>query len=308
MVDFGVNVRPTHAYKDIKTMAQTSETLGFDSGWVTDHLITGFSGKERADILETWTVLSALARDTTKLKLGQIVLCNSFRVPAVLAKMSSSLDVISNGRFVMGIGAGWFEREYLGYGLPFPSAAIRLAQLEEAVHIIKRFWTEDVVNFQGKYWTIVDGINYPKPIQKPRPKIWIGGSGDKLLGIVAREGDGCNFGYGFSLEQCLQRLEVLKNYCDTIGRRFEDVEKSLFTYIFTGKTQEEAEQKANAFKQTLPRDLPGIICGMPDQIAEAIGKRIDAGFTQYMLTFNYGNLQDSLDGARLFAEEVIPAL
>jgi len=128
------------------------------------------------------------------------------------------------------------------------------------------------------------------------------------LGIVAREGDGCNFGFNFSLEECLQRLDVLANHCDTIGRRFEDLGKSLYLYVFTGKTKEEAEKRFRVFKDRVPFPASGVLWGTPDMLVEAMGKRIDAGFSQFMMTFNYGNLQDSMAGAQLFADEVLPAL
>jgi alkanesulfonate monooxygenase SsuD/methylene tetrahydromethanopterin reductase-like flavin-dependent oxidoreductase (luciferase family) len=129
-------------------------------------------------LLECWTALSALARDTRRLRLGTSVLCHSYRSPAVLAKMAATLDVISEGRLDLGLGAGWFEQEYRAYGIPFPRIGERIDQLAEGVEIIRRMWTEAHPRFQGRHYAIDDAVCDPPPLQRPHPPIWIGGEGD----------------------------------------------------------------------------------------------------------------------------------
>jgi len=129
----------------------------------------------------------ALAKATRRLRLGQIVTCNSYRQPSHLAKIASILDVVSNGRLEFGIGAGWYEHEYLGYGYEFRRASVRIGMLEEAVQIIKSLWTEEVTNFEGRYYRLKEAYNYPKPVQTPHPPILIGGEEEKLtLRMVAK--------------------------------------------------------------------------------------------------------------------------
>jgi len=180
-------------FEATKNVALQCEKLGFDSIWVYDHFIT-FPATTQA-CFESWTTLSALATLTKNVGLGQIVTCNSYRYPSVLAKMGATLDVISNGRLNLGIGAGWYKLEYNAYGIPYPKDSVRIAQLREAVQIIKKMWTEDEPSFHGQYYTIDKAINSPKPIQKPHPPILIGGRGKKLtLGVMAEFADRCNFG------------------------------------------------------------------------------------------------------------------
>src|SRR4051794_16089053 len=168
------------SYDDMRRVAGQAEALGFDSIWLCDHFLTlapdayatdaGIArdgvrtGDERTGsmpLLECWTTLSALARDTTRLRLGTSVLCNSYRLPSVLAKMGATLDVISGGRLELGLGAGWFEREYRAYGIPFPPIRERIEQLDEAVEIVRRMWTEARPTFAGKHYTIDDAVCDP---------------------------------------------------------------------------------------------------------------------------------------------------
>jgi alkanesulfonate monooxygenase SsuD/methylene tetrahydromethanopterin reductase-like flavin-dependent oxidoreductase (luciferase family) len=178
-------------YPEIKALALLAEEYGFDSVHVNDHLI-GWDPERKLPYLEAIALLSAIAVETQKVKIGNIVLDNSFRNPALTAKIISSLDNISNGRALLWIGAGWYEEEYKAYGYPFPSAKERVDQLEESLTIFKRLFTEDVTTFEGKFWKLENCKNFPKPIQKPWPQIVIGGERNRIVTIACREADGIN--------------------------------------------------------------------------------------------------------------------
>jgi len=187
---FGYYVRSVFNYPEIRDLTLKVEKLGFDSVHVNDHLIHGELKKD--PYLEAMMLMSALAAETSKIKLGHLVLCNSFRNPAYLAKMVCTLDNISNGRALFWLGAGWYEDEYKGYGYPFPSAKQRVDELEESLIIYKKLFTERISNFEGKFWKLDKNINIPKPIQKPYPQLVLGTSGKRMIDIACREADGIN--------------------------------------------------------------------------------------------------------------------
>lgn len=327
MVKFGVVISQNGLqYNMIKTIALECERLGFDSIWFNDHLFTS-SGKP---YLECWTTLSALSTKTTKLRLGTLVLCNSYRHPSLLAKMAATLDVISEGRLEFGIGAGWQKKEYLAYGFPFPSASVRIQQLDESLQIIKKMWTEEKTSFEGRYFSIKDAICKPKPVQKPHPPIWVGGTGKLLLKVVAKHANGSNFN-SLSVDECEERLKVLKGFCDSFGRDFDEIQKSLFTSVVTGKNKSEVANQLKRVRQLQIRDAlshdnlsqairqprralsslksrmlmapSSTIIGTSDECSEKIQRYIDIGLTYLMLKFPYVENFKSLE---VFAKNVIP--
>ena len=176
---FGIQIEPQFGfdYITIEKIALNAEKIGFDSIWSSDHLFLHDKAEE-INCMEAWTLLSALASKTNKLRLGTLVTCNSYRYPSILAKIASTVDSISNGRLEFGIGAGWKEIEYKAYGIPFPSVKERFDRLEEALQIIKLLWTEPKVTFTGRYYSIKDAFSAPKPVQNPHPPIFIGGTGE----------------------------------------------------------------------------------------------------------------------------------
>ncbi|MCK4703727.1 LLM class flavin-dependent oxidoreductase, partial [Candidatus Bathyarchaeota archaeon] len=188
-VDFGVQIEPQYGftYEHIRGVASEAERLGFESIWVSDHF---FMTDDSLDVncLECWTVLTALARDTKTLRLGAMVASQSYRNPALSANMAASVDHVSGGRLNYGVGAGWKEVEYRAYGYGFPGAGRRIRQLDEAVEIARRMWTEPKATYEGKYYRVKDALCMPKPVQKPLP-IWIGGTGTKTLRVAAKHAD-----------------------------------------------------------------------------------------------------------------------
>ena len=296
-------------YENVRRIWVEADRLGFHSGWLFDHLFElPLFGPSHEPCLEAWTLLSALSKETNKLRLGVTCLCVTYRSPAMLAKMSSTLDVISGGRFELGIGAGWAEAEHQAYGMPFEKPRQRVEKLEEAVTIIKKMWTEENPSFQGKHYRIDGAVCNPKPLQKPRPPIWIGGEGERLtLSAVARCADGCNF-IGSSLSEYKHKLDVLAKHCDLAGRKVEDVRKSWQGSVIVGRNEDEVESRMKLVTQGHPvqGDLKShAITGTPEQCAQRIGEYLDIGVDRFMLSFPES--ATDLTGLRLFAQNVLPS-
>ena len=298
-------------YDNLRRVWVEADKLGFHSGWLFDHFFElPLFGPSHEPCLESWTALSALSSETRSLRLGITVVCVSYRNPAVLAKMSSTLDVISGGRFELGIGAGWAETEHEAYGISFGKPRERVDRLGEAVMIIKKMWTEEKSSFQGKYYSIKGAICEPKPIQKPRPLIWIGGAGERLtLRTVAKHADGCNF-IGLSLEEYKHKLEVLTKHCDSIGRNINDVRKSWQGGAIVGKNDAEVKNRIQSAVKRGEIRAPDIeshyIAGTPDQCIRRIGEYADIGIDRFMLSFPES--ATDLSGLRLFGEQVLHSI
>ena len=314
-VQFGIEIDvPNFEYA--REAAVQSEALGFDSVWIWDHFFwEGYRDPEAAqipDALECTTTISALAALTRRIRIGSLVMCNSYRNPSLTAKIAASIDVISKGRVELGIGAGWKENEYLAYGYAFPKPAVRIAQLREAVTIIKKMWTEEKPSFKGKYYEIKEALCEPKPVQKPHPPIWIGGGGEKLtLRVVAELADGCNW-YG-TPEEYAHKLGVLKEHCAKVGREFDDIKKSWTGDLFLlpiGSDVRSNVQEYLASRQRYvrgsrgERDYDGYlrrnIVGTPDECCSKIGEYVKLGITRFYFECS------TTKSRELFAEEVMP--
>ncbi|MCE7740499.1 MAG: TIGR03560 family F420-dependent LLM class oxidoreductase [Candidatus Heimdallarchaeota archaeon] len=198
---------PENISSKLTEIAQTADDAGFYSIWVMDHIFQlgtqcgTIHGPEEAEMLEAYTTVAHLAAVTKKIKVGAQVTCNFFRNPALLVKMLTTIDVLSKGRTYLGIGAGWFEREAVGYGYEFPSLKVRFEMLEESLQIIKHMWSRNTNSFKGKYFSLQEPLNNPPPVSKPHPPILIGGSGEKkTLRFVAKYGDACNIVLGTTLK------------------------------------------------------------------------------------------------------------
>src|SRR5881398_3525047 len=183
---------PVEAYETMTRVAQEADALGFDSIWLYDHFHTVPTPTQEVTF-ECWTSTAALARDTKRVRIGQLVTCNGYRNPALMAKMASTVDVLSHGRLDFGIGAGWYQEEFEAFSYPFPDGPERLRMLDEALQIIHAMWKEPYATFEGKYYQVRGAINEPKGVQKPHPPIWVGGGGEKVtLKLVAQYGDASN--------------------------------------------------------------------------------------------------------------------
>jgi len=286
--------------------ARACDDGGWHSLWLADHMWA--RGLRDVDHLEIWTALAALAMRTTRLMLGSLVVCNSYRNPALLAKMAASLDQISEGRLELGIGAGWMEEEYQGYGYNFPPVRVRIEQLEEGLEIIRRLFTEPRATFQGKYYSLDDAPNNPKPRQKPSPPITIGGSGErKLLRLVARYADRWNCPMNAAADLA-HKLEVLRSHCADVGRDPSAITVSEQVIVVLGKDESDFKQRWAMAKQMLGSfaDLDAIaVRGTPEPVVAGLREKIDRGVL--LFTIMFGDFAP-VETIRLFSEAVIPAL
>lgn len=300
---------PIEKYETMTAVAVEAERLGFDSVWLYDHFMTVPEPTLEATF-ECWTVMAALARDTKRVKLGQLVTCNSYRHPAHLAKIVSTVDVLSHGRAILGIGAGWDKREYEAYGyeLPYPDTPERLRRLGEAVQVILKMWEEPRATFEGKYYRVKDAINEPKGIQKPHVPLWIGGAGEQVtLKLVAKYGDACNVTDSTDPNFYRHKFDVLRRHCQEQGRDYDRILKTASFTVFAAPTQSALEAITAPARggRSLEELGQGSAVGTPDQLIQTFKGMIEAGVEYFALYFDQPAKMESM---RLFAQEVMPAL
>lgn len=309
--DFGVFINPERAsYSLIRDEVLTTERLGFDSAWLSDHVF-GLVGSQANPFYECWTTCSALAAETNKIKLGQLVLCNPFRHPPLLAKMGATLDSISEGRLILGLGTGWAENEFDAYGYPFEKPATRVRRVAEAAQIIRKMWTEEKASFKGRHYEVEDAYCFPQPVQKPHPPIMIAGSGEQLtLKTVARHADWSNFTAWFgSVEAFKSKVDVLSKHCDTVGRDIQEITKSFAVYVLIGEDRDEAETKEAYFNETMAKrwgagfDRKAPLRGTPEDIIGQINDYREAGVDYFIVRFMGGDFERE---AKVFADHVLP--
>ena len=283
-LDLPPNLSPREQWDIIKRVALRAEELGFHSLWVYDHFHTVPKPLSGRSVFEAWTTLSALSSITEKIRLGTLVTCILYRQPSYLAKVIATIDAISGGRVEAGVGACWYEHEFLGYGYPFPKPAERIKRLEEAIQIMKLMWTQPEVNFEGKYYKLKGALCDPKPVQKPHPPILVGGGGEKLtLRVAAKHADKWNI--GGSLEVFKRKLEVLKKHCKKVGRDFNSIVKvhSGITMIGNDEELKKKIKELNYFKlrgislEELKK-MPYV--GTPEKIIESINEAIRIGVSE----------------------------
>lgn len=286
--------------------AEACEQAGFHSLWLADHLWA--RGMPDVDYLESWTALTALAMRTTRLRLGTLVLCNSYRNPALVAKMAATFDRISGGRLELGIGAGWMDEEYRGYGYHFPPIRVRIEQLEEGLEVMRRLFGEARSTFQGKYYALDDAPNNPKPLQTPWPPITIGGAGEqRLLKVVAKYADRWNCPMN-AAHELPHKLEVLRSHCAEAGRDPNDITVSEQVIVVLGADDADFKQRWALAKQMLGgfADLDAIaVRGTPDAVIEGLLAKAAKGVR--LFTIMFGDLAPT-ETLRLFGERVLPVL
>ena len=284
--------------------AVLAEELGYDSLWWYDHFHNVPVPAHEA-VFECWTTVAAISQRTARIRLGQMVGCNGYRNPALLAKITSTVDVISGGRLDWGIGAGWYDHEFKGYGYEFPPAKDRIGMLREAVEIVKAMWSEPDVSYSGKYFELQGAQCDPKPLQQPHPPMLIGGGGEQLtLRVVARHADASNF--GGKPHEWAHKAEVLKGHCAAVGRDYDEIQKTWSPEVFVRETEDEVAAAGSRSFWGEPVDswAEGNLVGTPEQVAEKIQAYVDLGCTGF-----YPWCSDYPDTTtlRLFAEKVIPS-
>jgi len=300
MIDYGVQIEPQFGYtwEMIRETAQAAEAAGFESLWSSDHFLIR---PEAVDVncLEAWTVLTAVATATKMLRVGAMVASQSYRNPVLHAKMAASLDHVSGGRVYFGIGAGWKEVEYKAYGMPFPRPGKRVKQLEEAIIIAKKLWTEHRADYQGRYYSVNDCVSMPKPVQSPLP-VLIGGTGTNLLKVSARHANAVNFAWNTPLDTFKERLGVLARHCDKVGRDYDSIRKSAGLHMAL-----EGVESGTAAPYTNYTGTREWGYKTPEDAAEFIRGYVDLGVDHFVIVFPYGSEPESVG---FFMEHVAPLI
>ena len=304
-------------------MARRAEDLGYYSVSIDDHFfMKGLMSNEHAPHYECFTMLSAVAATTKKIRMLPLVTSMSYRNPSLLAKTMASLDNLSGGRFVAGIGAGWFKEEYDAYGYPYPSNAERIEQMGDGIKVLKAMWTQAEPTHHGQYFKIDKAYCEPKPVQRPHPPILIGGGGKRVLEIAAQEADILNLnppvtkGYvdvaealKFDRTKVAKRIEMIHGFLKSAGRANDALELSGGGFVLMAKDRATADAMATATAKSLGvednanvRDSLQVLIGTPDDIKRELTSRIEKlGMTYFFLNFMMP------DAIEMFAKEVMPA-
>ena len=310
--DLPPNLDPVARYEAMTRVAVEAERLGYTSVWLADHLHAemrpGSAPSPTEEmVFECWTSAAALARDTATIRIGQMVSCNLYRNPALLAKMASTVDVLSHGRLDFGIGAGWYEGEARAYDYTFPGVAERLQRLEEALHIIHALWTEPVATFAGQHYQLQGAVNSPKGVQLPHIPLWVGGAGERTtLRLAARYGDACNV-IAHDAETVARKFAALRVHCERSGRDYAAIRKSVQVFVVLLEPGEDLDA-ATATRGAVSLEVVrrANIVGTAPEVAARLQALVDAGAEYFLLYFRNRLVQ--LDTIQHFAREVMPLL
>jgi len=314
-VDLGVQIEPQFgfSYGDVLAVAREAERVGLRALWLSDHLFLN-KDSTATNCLEAWSALAALAVDTKTIRLGTMVTSQSYRNPALLAKIAAGVDHMSNGRLEFGVGAGWKEVEYKAYGYDFPPAGTRVDQLVETLEICTRMWTEDRATFAGKHYRIENALCAPKPVQRPLP-IWIGGRKPRILRIGAKWAQAFNWlpEGGFPTpEQVRGGMRDIDLACVSVKRDPQTLRRSVFLYALIGEDERRSNEivaevaaKAKQSPDEWRTARPGAMVGSPEQVATRLREHIAAGAQDANIMFPFGH---DVAMTRLLGEKVAPAL
>ncbi len=307
---FGVHVSPEgRDFQEIKDICLFTEKLGFDLFTISDHFMNMRQpdGPDRHP-LECWSTLAGLAAVTSRIRLGPLVSCYYYRQPTVLAKMATTIDIISNGRLVFGIGAGWHQKEFEGFFGRFPPVKERMTGLEETIKICRSMFTNEHTTFKGRLYQVENALNSPLPVQRP-PPIMVGGGGEKkTLRIAAKYADISHCAFNPSEEELGRKLTALRKHCESVNRDYDEIKKGISILPIIGFTNEEIDAKIKQRAQRAGiavdeyKKRLGPATGTPDQCIEAVRKYIEKGVSLFTVGF-----LDSED-TELFAERILPKL
>lgn len=315
---------PTGDYAAARATAEWADAQGFHGVAMNDHYFSPL-GKPQDPQLECFALLSALAVATKRVRLVSTVAAMSFRHPALLAKIASTLDHVSGGRLVLGLGAGWQPSEYHAHGIPYPSNLERLEQLREGIEVLKAMWTQDEPTYRGRTFQIDKAYNNPRPVQKPHPPIMIGGSGSRLLPIVAAHADIANLippitngkdliqdpaaAVKFDKANLKRRIDTLKRLVREAGRPEGAVELSGLALVGVGADRATADATAQGITAQMgfpsveaARQSPSLLLGTPDEVTREIRSR-----NEELGISNFVVFMTSREGGDLFASQVMPA-
>jgi F420-dependent oxidoreductase-like protein len=285
-------------WPELRALWQHLEETGWDAACVTDHFMPNVPDPVQ-ETLECWTALAGLALTTERMRIGTLVTGNTYRHPAVVAKMATNVDIMSGGRLICGIGAGWQKNEHVAYGVPFYTVGERLSRLEEACQILHRMWTEHKTTFQGRFYQLQEAPLYPKPVQKPHPELLVGGGGEKrTLRIAAKYADHWNCWAGPETMQ--RKIQVLKEHCAAIGRDPATIVRSANMPLRFSDKPEERERliasvnRRYGWPEPHVRDM--LLAGSVAQVLDKLGQLQDVGIDQVFIpTFLPPWTQEALD-------------
>jgi F420-dependent oxidoreductase-like protein len=295
-MDLGVQVEPQFgfSYADVVAIAREGESSGFRALWVSDHLLLN-ADAVATDCLEAWTLLAALAIDTHTIRIGPMVTSQSYRNPALLAKIAAGVDHMSGGRLEFGLGAGWKEVEYRAYGYEFPDAPTRITQMVETLEICTRLWKEPKATYRGKHYRIEDAVSSPKPLQRPLP-IWIGGAMPRVMRIAAKYANWFNMSNPSDpVEPRIADLNKnLPEACKAVGRDPTTLKRSLFIQVLVASTRREVDEiaaqlgsRAKMSGADWRKARPGMIVGTPDEVGTRLRAIAAAGIDHANIMFPY---------------------
>ncbi|MBI1963295.1 MAG: TIGR03560 family F420-dependent LLM class oxidoreductase [Candidatus Rokubacteria bacterium] len=269
-------------WEGVRELWRHLEATGWDAACVTDHFMPNTPDKV-GDAMECWTTLAALAAVTPRMRVGTIVAGNTYRHPAVLAKMAAQVDIISGGRLICGLGAAWQQNEHEAYGIPFYTVGERLGRLDEACRVLKALWTRPKTTFAGRYYQLADAPLAPKPIQQPHPELMIGGGGEKVtLRIVARHADHWNSWGG--PETLARKGRILDGYCAAIGRDPKAITRSANMPLAITEDPAEIERLKAVFMRRMDRTAEAaadtLLAGPPSALRDKLSRMREAGVDQ----------------------------
>jgi F420-dependent oxidoreductase-like protein len=327
-VKIGIQIEPQmgYTYRDIVTLAKAAEDADFYSFTVSDHFFGNIKSVEK-HAHDAWTLLALLTPQTERIRLGTLVTCQSYRNPALVAKIAANLDNASNGRIDFGIGAGWKRSEYEAYGYPFPSVRTRVLQLREAIQIIDLLWTEERPSFEGEFYSIRETMFLPKPVQKPRIPIWVGNQKLKtplMEEIVARYADGLNYD-SETPENFVEKKNRVRAACDRIGRDFDELRWSIYLCmsVIGEDTDDFEKRKRNLLSyrwlfeeitdelkpKVLDVMLTRYVSGTVDEAVEKLSGYKDVADAMVLGLPMVGDLlKNGLDTIRLLKDHIVPRL
>jgi len=284
---------PEAIFDRVVAQAKAAEAAGFSLVTVMDHLyqIPGV-GPVTDPMLEGWSTLAALSRETTTARLGTLVTGVTYRNPALLAKQATTLDVLSGGRALLGLGAAWNEEEHIGYGFDFPPVRERMDRLDEALTIIRSMFADERPSFSGAHYRIHEALNVPRPIQPRGPRILVGGGGEqRTLRIAARHADMTHW-FPLGLETLRRKDELLVRYCEEIGRDPGTIERTMASPVVVATSEADGRRILEAMP---PERRAHASVGTPDQAAEALRPYLDAGFTGFTFNNSVYRSQDQIE-------------
>ena len=295
--------RPDELLTVVERFARSADKAGFDSLWVSDHFLPT-RPLDRGGLLDSWTLLSVVSQLTSRVRLGQLVLCSAFRNPALVAKMAATLDILSGGRMILGLGAGWHRKEFEAYGYPFLAAPERLAQLRETVKVVRLLWAGEGIVHEGRHFRITDAPFEPVPLQG-QPPILIGGMGKVILKLASEVADMTNF---FGTPEAFREASgLLDRRCEHVGRDPASIERTWMTIgLHVGESEAEVRRTLEGWREA--GDVRYVRCqisGTPEQVVSQLAPYVQAGCGTLILTLSTSPATDGID---LLAEAVAPAL